>query len=191
MNFIDPFVEFIKDQIDDPTFAVKIKPEWGSEKPDYRMKIREFLANVDSSYFNREQLAQHYNLNQRPQAAEGFISISHCTQAGGYSFSQKACGFDLEDVMRISDPIIRRTSTDDERAKAPHLKFLWVAKEAAYKALSDDGLLITDLLCKNWLQTTGLDIWSYQMRSEKKINTEQNIGYVFSTPTLLLAIYFK
>ncbi len=191
MNFIDPFVEFIKEQMDDPNFAIKIKTDWGSSHPEYRLKIRTFLAEVDSSYFTREQQAQLYDLNHRPTAQSGYISISHCLQAGGYSYSKSPLGFDIEEVKRISVPIITRTSSEDERSKSPHLKFLWVAKEAAFKALGESSLVITDISCKNWLQTTGLEIWSYQVRSDKDLRLDLNVGFVFSTPTLLLAVFLK
>ena len=194
MDSLDSFIEFIRDQIEDETFSLKINSDWGSDKTNYRVLIRHHLAEVDSSYFSRLQNAQLYDLNQRPQAIDGFISIAHCKNAGGFAYCRHPLGFDIEEVSRISDPILTRTSTETERLHAPHMKFLWVAKEAAFKALSDsatESILITDLICKNWLQTTDLQIWSYQVHSEKKLNINQNIGYVFSTPTLLLAIYFK
>jgi phosphopantetheinyl transferase (holo-ACP synthase) len=193
---IETFTSFIKEQLEDDDLHIFVKPEWSSENANHRIKIREHLAKVDSSYFTRQQLAELYDLNQRPRAAEGFVSISHCPRAGGYSFSKYKHGFDIEDIRRITDPIILRTSTEDEQKTVPHLKFLWVAKEAAFKALSDSvsqeqKLVVTDLICKNWLQTTALDIWSFQIKSEKNFSFEQNIGFVFSSPELLFAIYFK
>lgn len=191
MKSIAPFVAFIRDQMGDENFDIKLNPEWNSQQKNYRENIRQHLATIDSSYFTRQQLAQLYDLQKRPEAAEGYISISHCQSIGGYSFSTFKHGFDTEELKRISDPILLRTSTDDERAKAPHIKFLWVAKEATYKALSESGNLITDLVCKNWVNTADLDIWSFQIQANKAIQSEHNIGYVFSSTDLLFSIYFK
>ena len=176
----------------DPQFDITLNPGWGSETENYRLKIREHLATVDSSLFTREQAIQLYDLNHRPQAKEGFVSISHCKSAGGFSYSKLRHGFDVEEIRRISDPVILRTSSDAERAKTPHLKFLWVAKEAAYKALSQSqDLLITDMVCTDWKQLSDFAVWTYKIRSPKVIQTQLNLGFVFSTPTLFLAIYFR
>jgi phosphopantetheinyl transferase (holo-ACP synthase) len=195
MKEIAGFISFINEQIENCELQIVIKPEWSSEKENYRLNIRQHLATVDSSFFNRQQLAELFDLNKRPRPVVGSISISHSSIAGGFSYSTYSHGFDIESVKRITDPIIIRTSSEDERSKTPHLKFLWVAKEAAYKALADHmqsgSLILTDLICKNWLQTSNMNIWSFQIGSEKKINTLQNIGYVFSTHNLLISIFFR
>ncbi len=185
-------VKLIQNEIKDPQFKISLNTQWSSEAANYRIKIREHLSTVESSLFTREQAIQLYDLNQRPAAFQGFISISHCKNIGGFSYSTLAHGFDVEEIKRIADPIIIRTSSEQERLEAPHIKLLWVAKEAAYKALSEtDGLLITDLVCTGWKSISDVGIWSYKITSQKTVRTQLNRGYVFSTPTLFLAVYFK
>ncbi len=196
MQDLLPFIDFIQKQIEDENFKIQLSADWASIHEKYRIKIREHLGDHESGLFSRQQWAELYNLHQRPQTKVGSISISHCQRIGGYAYSKFKMGFDVEEVAKISDAVITRTSSQEERARAPHLKFLWVAKEAAFKALHSETedvntLILTDLICKNWLQTSDLQIWSYQINSAKKINTTQNIGYVFSVEDLIMSVFFK
>ena len=191
-DLFDPFIQVVRSEIKDPTFTIQCNPAWGSESVYHRIQIREHLGTIDSHYFSREQQIQLYDLNQRPQAAEGFVSISHCQKMGGYSYSKFPHGFDVEEIKRISDPIIVRTTTEQERSQAPHSKLIWVAKEAAYKALSDtQPLIITDLVCTTWNCVSELRVWSYKINSSKSVQSGRNLGFVFSTPTLFAAVFFQ
>ena len=121
----------------------------------------------------------------------GFISISHCHLIGGYSFSTFQNGFDVEEVSRISDPIILRTTSEKERAAVPHIKMLWVAKEAAFKGLGkSQPSVITDLSCINWTPTEDPEIYSFQIASAKPIEFQRNQGFIMSSPLLLFGVYF-
>ncbi len=191
-DLFDTFIEVIRSEIKDPTFDIKLNPAWGSDHLNYRIQIREHLATVDSSYFSRQQQIQLYDLNLRPQPAQGFISISHCKNMGGFSYSRLPHGFDVEEIKRISETIITRTTTEQERSQAPHPKLLWVAKEAAYKALSDtQPLIITDLVCTAWNSVSELRVWSYKINSVKPVQKGLNTGFVFSTPLLFAAVFFQ
>lgn len=191
-EYLDRFQAVIQKEIKDPEFKFSLSTDWSSEKPDHRVKIREHLADVDSAYFSKLQWAQLYDLNQRPEPIQGSVSISHCHLIGGYSYSSLGCGFDVEDVRRISDPVIMRTSSEEEISKSPHIKMLWVSKEAAFKALSETPkLLVTDLFCHSWIESEDPLIWLFQIRSKKEVPREYNKGFVMSTPLLLMSVYFK
>lgn len=189
---IERFQTFIRKQIQDPQFKITLNSAWSSSQADFRVKIRHHMADVDTSYFNRLQWAQLYDLNQRPSSDLGFISISHCHLVGGYSFSTFQNGFDIEETNRISDPIILRTSSDKERSEAPYIKLLWVAKEAAYKGMGESQpAVITDLSCNNW-QTSeeDADIYSFQIHTGRPIAFQHNKGFVMKTSFLLISVYF-
>lgn len=192
IEYLNRFQVVLKKQIQDPQFKIILNTDWAANKENFRVKIRQHLAEVDSTYFTRLQWAQLYDLNQRPTSDVGHISISHCLAIGGYTFSSFVHGFDIEEISRISDPIIMRTSSKEERSKAAHIKMLWVAKEAAFKSLSNDNqpTVITQLHCLDWQETKDPNIWSYQVKSDKPVNFKHNIGFVISTPLLLLAVYF-
>lgn len=191
-EYLERFQSVVQAQIKDPQFKLTFSADWSASKPDSRIKIRHHLADVDTSYFSRLQWAQLYDLNQRPTSDSGFISISHCHLIGGYCYSTFQSGFDVEELGRISDPIIHRTSSEQERVAAPHIKMLWVAKESAYKGLRDfQPAVITDLTCLNWKASSDPDVWTFQIASGgKPIRFQHNTGFVMSTPLLLFAVYF-
>ncbi len=190
-EYLERFQTYIQSQIQDPRFKITLNAAWSSSQADSRIKIRHHLADVDTSYFNRLQWAQLYDLNQRPTSDLGFLSISHCHLIGGYSFSTFQNGFDIEETNRISDPIIMRTSSEKERASAPYLKLLWVAKESAFKGMGKaQPPVITDLSCINWQGSDDPQIHSFQISTAKPTAFQRNQGFVMSTPFLLFSVYF-
>lgn len=184
---------FIRSQIQDPDVNFDLTNQFKSSKDHYRESIRTHLITQYSSFFNRTQLANLSNLTILPEASRGFFSISHCQSVGGFSFSNFAHGFDVEVLMRISNPVISRTSSDAERAEAPDIKFLWVAKEAAFKAQgrTPSQLVMTDLICKDWQSHSETGIFSYRITSEKTLDMKINKGFLFSEEDVLLAVYFR
>jgi hypothetical protein len=190
-EYLERFQTIVQSQIQDPRFKITVNATWSSNEADSRVKIRHHMADVDTSYFNRFQWAQLYDLNQRPVSDMGFLSISHCHLLGGYSFSTFQHGFDVEEISRISDPIILRTSSEKERTSAPQIKMLWVAKEAAFKGMRESQpAVITDLNCIQWEPTADPSIYSFQISTAKPITFQRNKGFVMNTPFLLFAVYF-
>lgn len=190
-EYLERFQTIVQSQIQDPRFKITVNAAWSSNQADSRVKIRHHMADVDTSYFNRLQWAQLYDLNQRPFSDMGFLSISHCHLLGGYSFSTFQHGFDVEEISRISDPIILRTSSEKERNLAPQIKMLWVAKEAAFKGMRESQpAVITDLNCILWEPTADPSIYSFQISTAKPITFQRNKGFVMNTPFLLFAVYF-
>lgn len=190
-EYLNRFQTIIRNQIQDAQFKITLSADWSSSKTDSRTKIRHYMADEDTAYFSRLQWAQLYDLNQRPMSDIGFLSISHCHLLGGYTFSSFQQGFDIEEISRISDPIILRTSSEKERSNAPHIKMLWVAKEAAFKGLGEfQPPVVTDLNCVNWNETEDPEIYCFQIESRKPLNFQRNKGFVMSTPVLLFAVYF-
>ena len=184
---------FIRSIVTDSELKFDLAKTFCSGNPQYRENIRTHLLNKYSAYFNRTQLAQLSDLNVIPKASQGFFSISHCQSWGGFSYSQLPHGFDVEVIGRISTPVLNRTSSESERMAAPDVKFLWVAKEAAYKAFATEktNLSMTDFICEKWQSHPETQVYSFRMTSEKTLDTKLNTGFVFSEEDVHLAVYFR
>ncbi len=193
MKISENTLSFIRSSIQDFEFGFDLAKSFSSAVPTYRENIRSHLLNKYSSHFNRTQLAQLSDLNIIPKASQGFFSISHCHSWGGFSYSQLPHGFDVEVIGRISTPVLNRTSGESERSAAPDIKFLWVAKEAAYKAFANEKskLLMTDLICEKWKSHPETQVHSFRITSEKTLDTKLNTGFVFSEEDVHLAVYFR
>ncbi len=191
-------VSYIQNFID-PELRLVLNPEWNSKNPEHRLTIRRCMEEKFTSHFSREQLAWLNDLNWLPEARNGYFSISHSTRMGGFSYSQFVHGFDIEEMRRISHEIIKRTSTAEEQKQALRLEFLWVAKEAGFKALSpgfsgqnrNSTLVITDLIIGSWQSHFENKVFSFSLTSEKKIASDLNKGFVFAEGEQLFAVYFK
>lgn len=190
-------IRFIKESLG-ADLRIQLKEEWGSSHSNNRIAIREHLATKESQYFNRQQLAQLYDLNWIPECS-GFVSISHCKLSGGYTFSNLAHGFDIEELTRISVPVLKRTSQETEIHSAPRPEFLWCAKEAGFKAHSTAKtyivgtapLLVTDFITHGWSSHFENQIFGFRLKSEKTLDFLHNQGYIFSEGPFVFGIYFK
>lgn len=188
---------FIEKTIKDSDLKFVLSKNYSAKQSQHRQAIRNLLAEEFTAHFSREQLANLADLNIIPLASEGYFSITHNQQLGGFSYSKFPHGFDAENISRILKPVIDRTSSESERASVPNVKFLWVAKEAAFKALnvrgenSANSLVVTDLICKEWKSHPETDVCSFRITSEKTLEQSLDLGFVFSEEDVLFAIYFK
>ena len=187
-------IQTIKEKIPNLTdLSFVLSETFAANVENHRENIRAVLAKDFSFRFNRQQLAQLSDLNVIPTAAQGFFSISHCPALGGFSYANFKHGFDMESVDRISKPIIQRTCAEDEITGAPNAKFLWVAKEAAIKALSvkKNDFLISDFQTENWKSHFETEFFSYRITSKKTLDLSLNKGFVFSEKDILFGLFFK
>jgi hypothetical protein len=184
---------YIQSSVDN-SFRLILNPLWKSAAANHRQLIRECLATQFSSHFSRLQLAQLNDLTWRPQASDGSISISHCRALGGFAFSVHKCGFDVEEIKRISSDILKRTCTETELSEAPQTEFLWCAKEAGFKALSTETgepLNVGDLQCYDWQSHFENQVFSFRLKSEKTLDFGLNKGFIFSEREMLFALFFR
>lgn len=187
---------FIQQSVDSKMRLV-LNPGWSSIHPNYRHDIREFLASKFSVHFSREQLALLADLNWIPQASRGYFSISHCKSVGGFSYSEKPHGFDVEETRRISVDVLKRICTSDELQEVgDHPEYLWVAKEAGLKAFSstwktaENPLLVSDLVCTEWSSHYENQIFGFRLKSSKTLDFSLNQGFIFSHEDCLYSLYF-
>lgn len=192
MSSLNDKVHFIQTLIDE-NFRLILSHEWSSQNPQYREKIRQNLGSTFSSLFSRQELALLSDLNHLPAPQKGFVSISHCQTLGGFCLSDLKVGFDVEERSRISKSIIGRVSSPAEVAECPEVEFLWVAKEAGFKALSkvDFDIFISDLQATEWMSYFENQIWGFRLKSEKTLDFGLNKGFIFSEGPCLYGIFFK
>lgn len=177
----------------DEKFRLILDKNWGSANQSHRAEIRNCLAREFSNHFSRAQLAQLNDLTWLPVASDGSVSISHCEQLGGFAYSKFKIGFDVEVISRVSARILKRTAGEDEIEACPVPEFLWVAKEAGFKALSDadPGLVISDLVCFDWHSHIENQVFSFRLKSQKTLDFGLNKGFIFSEGVCLFAIFLK
>ena len=174
-------------------FGMVLSPKWGASEPNHRLEIRHYLSSQFSSRFSRQQLSRLNDLNWIPETSDGYICISHCRSTGGFSFAMLKHGFDVEETSRISTAILKRTCTADELAECPRTEFLWVAKEAGFKALAAGAsqLLISDLICIEWKSHFENQVFSFRLKSEKTLDFELNRGFIFLDAEKSFGYFFR
>jgi phosphopantetheinyl transferase (holo-ACP synthase) len=191
MSLLDK-ISYVQKSID-PKFRLILETDWNSKNSEHRHEIRKCLSTKFSSHFSREQLALLNDLNWLPKSSDAFVSISHCRVFGGFAISKFKCGFDVEEIKRISSDILKRTSDPDELRSTPKTEFLWVAKESGFKALSEahSELVISDLICTDWQSHYENQVFSFRLKSQKTLYLSLNKGFVFSESDCLFAVYFR
>lgn len=120
--------------------SVHVQSDWGSDHPDFREKIKQHLKETADSFKNI-----------------GSSSISHAAGLGGYAYlpdAQMQVGFDIEKRSRVRPSTVQRICKNTEellRARLP--ENLWVAKEAAFKALigPTQPPVLSDLEVTEWV----------------------------------------
>lgn len=161
-----------------------------SNQTDHRRLIRDDILKNFQTQLNPQEISSIKDLDSFPKTEKIFFSISHNQEMGGYSVATAKHGFDLELKSRISTPIIQRISTQNELSMTPDLKFIWCAKEAAFKALSTFVTTVSDFEVVNWQSQNETGLWTYRITSKKTLEQTHNIGFVFQDSTQIYSIYF-
>jgi len=159
-------------QFSDATVYLCVKPQWSAHNPNYKAEIRRQLAEKLEEYgASRDEcfnplINKDHALYGLPPKIPGFsISISHCRAAGGFAFIKsdtESIGFDVEDPQRVTCEVVARIASQEEVLSAPSPAHLWVAKEAAFKALIGvhQPTTISQVQIFSWIQLSASE-WSY------------------------------
>lgn len=185
-------VLYIQSSLDE-NFRLILDKNWASKNQNHRNEIRNCLVEKFTNHFSRAQLARLNDLTWIPEASDGHVSISHCEQLGGFAYSKFKIGFDIEVITRISSRILKRTAAITEIEACPVPEFLWVAKEAGFKALSSGvtGLFLFDLECFDWQSHIENQVFSFRLKSKKTLDFGLNKGFIFSEGVCLFAVFLK
>lgn len=139
--------------LENTSVEIYFSKENHSKQKNHRLQNRQFIAQhlkqqgfvVDPNILDLSCLPTHPEMS---------ISLSHSTQGSVIAFAKKEVliGVDLEEAARITEPVVTRVSTDSERQQTPDIRYLFVGKEAAWKALSHRYALsvIPEVELKDW-----------------------------------------
>lgn len=110
--------------------ALQFRSQWGADRAESRLKIRKALLK-------RVKNKKVLSFKTVSKCDDFYFSISHTSDCGGYALARDPIGFDLESGKRpISPQVIKRVSNSSDRLTGLTPHEIWVAKEAAFKAIS-------------------------------------------------------
>ena len=190
MSFIEQCLNQIRLQMQIDLLELNLCTEFGAKQSNYRQLIRDDILRKYLSEFTPKEIQTIQDLDSFPKTEKIFLSISHNQELGGYSVTTVKHGFDIELKSRISTSIVQRVSTENEFSNSPDLKFIWCAKEAAFKALSPAVSVVSDFEVVDWQSQNETGLWSYRITSKKTLEQTHNIGFVFQDSTQIYSIYF-
>lgn len=130
-------------------FHIDLRPEWGSENPNYRTEIRKGILEYLKAHHPDQVANSVWDLEAPPMLKSLFVSISHTEGMGGFTLCSKTVGLDIENTSRITQKIIDRVSTEDELKACPKFELLWPAKEAVFKSTTE-FYTISHIHLVNW-----------------------------------------
>lgn len=163
----------------DSQLCIRIKEEWSSCHEDYRLRIRENLYQ-DMVQLSEVSRREFEDLSRIPQHEDFHISISHCRTFGGYTYIPKSyiIGFDVECLNRVTTKIINRIKNPkDNFETVVNPAFVWVAKEAAFKAIQNLAHInvIQEVIIHSWNMISA-NVFEFQianlLEAHKDISTK-------------------
>ncbi len=108
-------------------------------RDEIRQEIRKTLKCPSLDFFYSAELVDREKLQKRiDETLLGTSlshSISHSRIMGGAAFAADGIGFDLEETSRVSEKVALRVSCPEQVRVAPSASMIFVAQEAAFKAL--------------------------------------------------------
>jgi phosphopantetheinyl transferase len=161
-----------------PSLEVHINDAWSANQKQSRLLLRQAVIDqiekkTRLSDVERETLLR---LEFLPNPPEVSVSISHTPSLGGFALTyahSPAVGFDIEESQRVHAKAVARVSKPEELLAAPSPAHLWVAKEAAFKALRGRPKVLSALTTGAWrsvVSKENLSLWSCDVREDSLPN---------------------
>jgi phosphopantetheinyl transferase len=169
MEIPSELLQVLQKTLGEPTLQIAIESAWGANHEGFHEKIKSMLAT------------QNFTDS----------SISHTQDLGGFACIKtdgKAIGFDIELIARVSDEVAKRVCTDPtELSAAPSPAHLWVAKEAAFKALKGKSqpLVLSQIVLTNWRKQDS-QIETYHLL---KPTSSASIGVTFQRFPFIFSLF--
>lgn len=123
------------------------------QRGDLRKVLVKALEKESKKSLPQEEKDTLLDLNKQPKSTFTSLALSHCPTLGGivFCFNKKiALGFDVERTSRVTHKTIKRISEQKELSLAPQPSLLWVAKEAAFKAVPNKNLFLRHCIISQW-----------------------------------------
>ncbi len=183
-----------------PDLILRMRSEWGAKQPNYRESLRQgIVKELAGSQEGQGMVRDHHrllDLSELPSLEGHYISISHGQDLGGFVATTKGpVGFDLEITKRVTKVAMERVASREEIQQAPSAASLWVAKEAAFKALRWDSQPTTI----SQIETTGWEMYqslyeTFRLKNPEKFTSSsplsaKGLGVVIPHEFYLFCIY--
>lgn len=160
MGFFDRIKDDVSKEMGKGLFYYDVRPDWGSQQPNYRVEIRKALLQYVKENFPQEVEDSIWDLESPPVFKNIKVSISHCEGLGGFVVCSRSVGFDMEVITRLTPPIIERVSLPEELKTAPVKELLWPSKEAVFKC--DSQYVMITQINVQFDQTSQNDIYKFR-----------------------------
>lgn len=169
-------LSLIRHFLGEPSLEIFLQKSWGSEFTSHREQIH-------------NELLKHTKFVD--------TSISHTREMGGYvgicssDKFKKHIGFDIEATSRVTQAIARRVClTQEEFDQAPSPAHLWVAKEAAFKALRGCGQpkTVSKIEISDWVEYKS-QIWGFRLHNWREFNLCDANGVILSKENLMFGYF--
>lgn len=164
-----------------------------SHQPNYRNLIRIAMAETLKKDYSESKNTQHLlDIEKLPIHKNYAMSISHCKSLSGFVISPhfQSVGLDIENLERISLPVINRIASRQEQDRIPDKRFLFPMKEAAWKAISKAKNLptISHIEILNWQPDTTDSGYFFCGAASNKF---QGVGYCMKLKNHIVSLYYQ
>lgn len=122
---------------------------------DYRQQLRQLLQhNLASHKFAASE--QLLDLQILPNHEQLSLNISHSLKASTFGWCEKpsSLGIDIESADRLSPQVLKRVCSLEEIESCPYIPHLWTAKEATFKSLRKENIVISNVEVLDWRPKT-------------------------------------
>jgi hypothetical protein len=177
----------LKTALGTDSLIFQLDPGWGSVATNNRQLIRESIAQHFSKHYPDTQI-EVADLAKRPAVSDWSLSVSHAKELGGWlaTPAPNRTGLDIESEARLTAAPVERISTPEEIKLAPNIKFLWCAKEAAFKALREkQPVVVSRMNIQSWTALSST-LWSFTGSYAK--SAYQGVVFVDSGHVIAMAI---
>jgi len=105
-----------------------------------------------AEFVSRDKLQR--KIDEKLREVNLSYSVSHSRILGGAAFAADEIGFDLEETSRVSEKVALRVTSHEQLRIAPSAPMLFVAQEAAFKALRGprQPKVVTEVEILEWLE---------------------------------------
>jgi len=158
--------------------------------PSFELVFNSLWMSSDSLRLDTQKLKPLWNWEQSPPLADTHsISISHSKLGGALASIQKPfqVGVDVEDTDRLHRKLLERVSTTSELDLCPEPKWIWTAKEAAFKAYypHNKSCHVGDISVDKW---KSVDKQTHQFTSCIKNQDVNGTGWLIYKDNLNIAV---
>lgn len=186
----DLSLDELKKYLPEPTLQLSFLSDAGGDHPGQRLNLRRELCRLAQVPAGSSLETDLLKLEKLPTLSHGFASLSHCDEDGVVAYCENPIGVDLEQIARVQEKLALRVSKPEEIKGARNPASLWVAKEAAYKALKSfaQPQLLSQIEISGWKMLTS-HYETFELRNAASFSDQVGRGLVFQNSLHALGIF--